>query len=219
MTQDTDDLIRNLAGQAAPVRLFPPPWRRTAAWLACSLLYVAAVVIILAPRADLASKIQDQRFVIEAVTALATAVLAALAAFSTVVPGYSRVALALLIVPLAAWLGSLGVGCVRDWIELGPAGMALATDWGCFPAILVSGGVPAVAMAIMLRRGAPLTPTLSMASGGLAAGALADFGMRFHHHEAGVMSLVWHLAAVFLLLGVAARAGRRVLKWPTTRSA
>ena len=63
----------------------------------------------------------------------------------------------------------------------------------------------------------PLTPALSMALGGLAAGALADFAMRFHHHEAGVMSVVWHLAAVFLLLTVAARTGRHVLKWPAVR--
>ena len=218
MTPDTHDLIRTLAGDSAPVRLLPAPWKRTATWLACSLLYTAAVVIVLAPRGDLASRIQEQRFAIEAVTALATAMLAAFAAFSTVVPGYGRTAIALLILPLAAWLGSLGAGCVRDWVEVGPRGMALATDWGCFPAILVSGGVPTVLMAVMLRRGAPLTPALSMALGGLAAGALADFAMRFHHSEAGVMSLVWHLAAVFILLTVAARSGRHVLNWRVPRS-
>jgi hypothetical protein len=213
MTPDTDDLIGNLAGQAKPVRLLPRPWRRTTVWFAGAVVYVAAVVLVLAPRDDLASKVTDQRFLIEAVTALATGVIAAFAAFATVVPGYSRTALALLALPLAAWIGSLGVGCLRDWIELGPRGMALATDWGCFPAILASGGVPTLAMAVMLRRGAPLTPALSMALGGLAAGALADFGMRFHHHEVGVMPLVWHLAAVLILLTAAARTGRRVLKW------
>ena len=49
--------------------------------------------------------------------------------------------------------------------------------------------------------------------GGLAAAALADFGMRFHHREAGVMVAVWHLGAVFVLLAGAGKAGRYVLNW------
>ena len=211
--RDTDELIRSLAGKANPVRLLPSPLARATGWLGPALLYVAFVVVLVTPRDDLALKMTDPRFVIEAATALATAFAAAIAACATVVPGYSRMTLAALLVPLAAWLGSLGFGCVEDWITLGSRDLVLQTDWSCFPAILVTGGVPTIAIAVMLRRGAPLTPTLSMALGGLAAGALADCGMRFHHREAGVMVLVWHVGAVFTILSVAASVGRHVLKW------
>ena len=210
---NTDDLIRMLAAKAEPVRLLPDPLIRAAAWLTCSLLYVAFVIVVLTPRADLVAKLTDPRFVIEAATALATGIVAAIAAFATVVPGSSRTTLALVALPLAAWVGSLGVGCIQDWFALGATGRLWQNDWSCFPAILVTGAVPSIAMAIMLRRGAPLTPALSMALGGLAAGALADFGLRFHHREAGVMTLVWHLGAVCILLTVASRTGRYVLKW------
>ena len=216
--RSTDELIGSLAGQARPVRVLRSPGRRAAAWLGCAFPSVALAVIVFTPRDDLATKIVDPRFVIEALTSLATAVAAAAAAFATIVPGYRRGPVALTLAALAVWLGTLGVGCLRDWIELGANGLVLRTDWSCFPAILVSGGVPTVAMAVMLRRGAPLTPALSMALGGLAAGALADFAMRFHHRETGVMVLVWHLAAVFMLLTVAARAGRHVLNWRVPRS-
>ena len=213
MRQDTDELIRRLVTYAQPVRPLPRPWSRAAVWLVYVLPYVGLMIFVLRPRDDLAAKMTDPRFVVEAATALATGVAAAIAAFATVVPGYSRIPLAALLAPLAAWVGSLGAGCVQDWIQLGPEGLVLRTDWSCLPAILFTGAVPTIAMAAMLRRGAPLTPTLSMALGGLAAGALADFGLRFHHREAGVMVLVWHLGAVVLLLAAASKAGPYVLNW------
>ena len=211
--RNTDDLIRTLAAKADPVRLLPGPIIRAAEWLTCSLLSVGFVTVVLTPRPDLAAKLTETRFVIEVATALATSIVAAIAAFATVVPGSGRTTLALVVLPLALWVGSLGVGCIQDWIVLGSAGRLWQIDWSCFPSILVAGAAPTIAMAVMLRRGAPLTPALSMALGGLAAGALADFGLRFHHREAGVMTLVWHLGAVCILLAAASRTGHYVLKW------
>ena len=213
MPADTHELIRRLAANVTPVRPLPRPWARAAVWLALAIPYVGVVAVVFSLRNDLASKMTDARFVTEAVTALATGVVAAVAAFATVVPGYSRRWVVLALVLLVAWLGNLGQGCIRDWIQFGPDGVLLRTDWSCFPAILLAGGVPTIAMAVMLRRGAPLTPILTMALGGLAAGGLADAGLRFHHREAGVMVVVWHLAAVFVLTAVPSLAGRRVLKW------
>lgn len=215
--QDTDDLIRRLAANAPVVRSLADPWRRTAVWLA-SALGVVLILVLLSPRPDLASQVTNPRFLAETLTALMTGIAAAIAALTTVVPGRRRKATLMALVPLAAWLGVIGQGCVHDWTQLGPRGRLLHTDWGCFPAILITGALPTVVMAMMLRRGAPLTPTLSMALGGLAAAAIADFGLRFHHHEAGVMVLVWHLGAVSLLTALAGRAGRHVLRWPSSVS-
>jgi len=116
--------------------------------------------------------------------------------------------------PVAIWLGSLGQGCVQDWIRFGPDGISLQPDWFCFPAIVLVGAVPAIAIAVMLRRGAPLTPHMTTALGGLAAAGLGDFGLRlFHSQDASLMVLVWQVGTVCILTVAAAWAGRYLLNW------
>jgi len=185
-----------------------------AAWLLVAIPYVALVVFVVSPRADLISKASEWRYVIEQVAALATGMTAATAAFASVVPGYDRKFLFLPALPLAVWLGSLGEGCVQDWIQLGPNGLSLQPDWFCFPAIVLVGAVPAIAMAVMLRRGAPLTPHITTAIGGLAAAGLGNFGLRlFHSQDASLMVLVWQVGTVFILTTIAAWAGHYLLNW------
>jgi hypothetical protein len=214
MTKDLDGFIRRLAESNQPVRPLPRPWTRTAVWLALSVPYVALVVLMMSPRTDLASKMSDKRFVVEQLAALATGLAAAAAAFGTTMPGYPRKVVILPLVPLAVWLGSVSGGCLQDWIRLGPQGLLLHPDWVCFPATAQIGAVPALAMAAMLRRGAPLTPRLTTALGGLAAGGLGNFGLRLHHpQDASVMVLVWQCGAVFVLSVLAGWAGGYLLNW------
>src|SRR6266511_3930678 len=211
---DTEKLIERLAAVVEPVRPLPPPWIRTAAWLLVAIPYVALVVFVVSPRGVLISKASEWRYVVEQVAALATGMTAATAAFATVIPGYDRKLLFLPALPVAIWLGSLAQGCVQDWIHFGPDGLSLRPDWFCFPAIVLVGAVPAIAMAVMLRRGAPLTPHITTALGGLAAAGLGDFGLRlFHSQDASLMILVWQLGTVFILTAVAAWAGHYLLNW------
>jgi hypothetical protein len=210
----TERLIQRLADGPEPVRPLPGPWVRTAAWLALAVPYVALVVYVVSPRDDLLVKLWDLRFLIEQFAALATGIAAAAAAFASTIPGYDRRSLFLPIVPLAVWLGSLGEGCIQAWLQLGPEGLALWPDWLCFPAIVLVGAIPAVAMAVMLRRGAPLTPHVTTALGGLAAAGLGNFGLRlFHAQDASLMVLVWQVGSVFVLTVMAAWAGRLLLNW------
>jgi hypothetical protein len=214
MTIDTEKLIERLAATVEPVRPLARPWIRTAAWLLVAIPYVALVVFVVAPRGDLVSKASDWRYVIEQFAALATGITAATAAFATVVPGYDRKFLFLPAVPLAVWLASLGDGCVEDWIHFGPDGLSLRPDWFCFPAIVLVGAVPAIAMAVMLRRGAPLSPHATTALGGLAAAGLGNFGLRlFHSQDASLMVFVWQVGTVFMLAAMAAWAGHFLLNW------
>ena len=214
MTMDTEKLIEQLAEVVEPVRPLPSPWIRTAAWLLVAIPYVALVVFVVSPRADLISKASEWRYVIEQFAALATGITAATAAFATVIPGYDRKFLFFPVLPLAIWLGSLGDGCVKDWIHFGPDGLSLQPDWFCFPAIVLVGAVPAIAIAVMLRRGAPLTPHVTSALGGLAAAGLGNFGLRlFHSQDASLMVLVWQVGAVCVLAAMAALAGRYLLNW------
>jgi hypothetical protein len=211
---DTDRLIQALADTAKPVHPLPRPWVRTASWLAIAIPYMALVVYVMSPRADLMAKIAEARYLIEQLAALATGIAAAVAAFATTIPGYSRKVLLLPVLPLAVWLGSLGQGCISAWIAFGPTGLSLQPDWFCFPAIMLVGAIPAVAMVAMLRRGAPLMPCTTVTLGGLAAAGLGSFGLRlFHPQDASLMVLVWQFGSVFILAALAGLMGRHILNW------
>lgn len=212
---ETESLIHQLAAKATPVRPLPAPWKRTGLWLAIAFPYVALIVILMSPRPDLAMQLADSRFQVELVAALATAILAAVAAFACTVPGQSRTVCLLPMAPLAIWLASLGYGCIQDWRALGPEGLRLRIDWDCMPAAALIGIVPAIAMVAMLRRGAPLFPRVTLAMGALAVGALAQTGMQIYHvGDISIMVLVWHLGSVAVLAAVAGWFGRWVLRWP-----
>jgi hypothetical protein len=212
---DTNALIQELANSAAPVQRLPAPWARMLIWLALSVPFLATVIWMMMP-SDInpVATIADRRFLIEEAALLLTALTAALAAFGSVVPGYDRRILLIPLLPLAVWLASLGEGCWRNWVALGANGLTLRPDWDCLPPAILIGIVPAIAMVVMLRRGAPLIPRISIALGALAVAALANLGLRvFHVGDASVMVLFWHLGGAAVLAGLAAVAGRRVLYW------
>ena len=210
---DTDKLIACLTEDADPVRRLPSPWVRTASWFAIAILYVAVIVMMMAPRNDLALKFSDFRFLLEQVAALCTAIGAAVAAFQSIVPGYNRRFLLLPLVPISVWLASLGQGCVETWSR-GGALLNFTSDFLCIPAIALVGILPAVTMVLMLRKGAPLWPHTSAALGGLAAAGLGNFGLRlFHNQDASLMVLVWQMGTVFMLTILCGWAGRLFLDW------
>jgi len=210
----TDELILQLASAPGRTGRLAPPWRRSAIWLAISAVY-AAVIIFLRPDGFSTEGFSDPRYVIEQIATAATAVAAAIAAFCSVVPGYDRRWLLLPIVPLVVWFAALGEGCVHDWMEWGRTGLQVRNDWPCLPVGVTLGLVPAFAIIVMLRRGAPLVPHTSLALAAVAVGATTNFAMRlFHYGDATIMVLVWHvgMAAVFAL--VASVLGGQILKWP-----
>jgi Negative regulator of sigma F len=207
----TSELIRHLATGATPVHRLLPPSLRTAMWLGISLPYVCAVVVMKSAAIDFLGKI-DARFALEQAAILATSLTAAIAAFASVIPGHHRKIYLLPLLPLAVWLGSLGQGCAHDWLRLGANGPQVRPDWECAPAAIFIGIIPAIAMVVMLRRGAPLAPRVSVTLGALAA--LGNFGLRiFHIGDVSIMVLVWHLGGLALISVLAGRIGRHVLNW------
>ena len=219
MSQSTENLIRALSHYSAPIRPLSPPWIRAAGWLTISGIYMAIVVSLMKGH-GLPPKWDDPRFIFEQASALAVGVGAAVAAFATIVPGHNRSRLAILFIPLAGWLGTIGEGCINRLTQLGPQALLLEHDLACFPFIALSGAVPAIVMALMLRRGAPLTPRLTAGLGALAAAGLANFVLRlFHPEDVTLMLLFWHVGGVFVLSALAASAGRYVLNWPSIRRA
>ena len=186
-------------------------------WLAVSMPYVALVVFVATPRTDLGAMISDSRFAFELAAALLTGIAAAVAAFWSVIPGGSRKILLLPLVPLAAWLGSIGFGCLSDWIASGPEGLSIRPHLTCLLETATVSALPAIVMGILLHRGAPLTPFATAALGGLAAAGIGNFGLRlFHPPDASIMVLVWQMGSVFVLTALAGLAGRWLLSWRAT---
>jgi hypothetical protein len=210
MTRNTDNLIHALSDNLEPVRPIRRPWMRTALWLAILFPYVAVLLMVMAPRHNLSTRIWDTRFQIELAFAFATGVAAVLAAFASVIPGPRRRLWVWPLIPLAGWLATIGEGCVKA----GPAGITWDHDLTCFPFIVVFGTAPAIVLWLMLRKGAPMTPRLTVALGALGAAGLGNFCVRLGHPEdVSLMLLVWHVGGVFLVTVMSSFAGRTLLRW------
>lgn len=215
---NTDELITRITAAAGPVRRLPSPAARLMMWLVLTLPCVAAIVLIMNPRPDLVRMLAEPRFQIEQMAALTTAIAAAFAAFSSIVPGRPRWPLLIPAVPFVIWLASLGRECIGILLTEGPRGITIGWDWVCIPAIAMVGAVPAVTIVFMLRRGAPIMPCTSVAFGALAAAAVGNFGLRFFHtQDASLMVLVWQFGTVVLLTALAGCAGRYILPWRHAR--
>lgn len=210
----TDELIQHLASNVRPVRCLRSPFARTSIWVAWSLPWVVAVVFIMGLRPDIDARLSDVRWLTEQGAALATAITAAMAALCAGVPGRPHWERLIPLVPLAVWLGTLGQGCIQDWVSHGDAALVLRQDWQCLPRIIFIGAGPAVAMTALILRGSAIAPALTVAFGALAAGGLAAVGLRlFHQEDASLMVLVWQAGTVFGLTFLAALSGRQILRW------
>src|SRR5262245_20369940 len=86
----TEELIRRLGNDLRPVRPLPPPWRRAAAWLAGSGVYLLTFVVVAWMRETLGIAARDGPFVVQQLALIATAIVASLAAFASVIPAADR---------------------------------------------------------------------------------------------------------------------------------
>jgi hypothetical protein len=214
MKTDTKELIRGLAENAAAVRRPAGPFVRAMIWLAISTAYIGAFALIMPARQDVGSNQRGLPFVVEQAAALLTGITAAIAAFACVIPGHSRKWIALPVLPFAAWMASLGPGCIQELSRLGIQHLPLAHNFWCAPFIVLFGAIPATAITIMLRRGAPLTPHLTAVLGGFAAAGLANVGVRIVHPEdVSVMLLLWHVGSVTALSALAGATGGYFFNW------
>jgi hypothetical protein len=214
MKVKTTQLIRELANDAKPVRSVARPYTRAVIWLALSIAYVVVLLLVIPIDNDASLQFRDDLFIVEQVAASATAISAAFVAFTSGIPGYSHRWTKLPLLPLGVWLVTLGPGCVKELNQSGIQHLPLGHDPWCVPFILLFGAVPALAIVIMLRRGAPLAPYTTAAFGGLAAAGLGNVGVRMIHPEdVSLMLLVWHVGSVLALSAFAGAAGRYFFNW------
>jgi hypothetical protein len=209
----TDDLIEQLSADVRPVRPLAAPALRALVWLACAVPPVLIVVAVHGVEKSPAMVLGNGRAVVEALAMIATAVTAAIAAFSSEVPGTNRHWLWLPLLPLAVWVASVGESCLADYQSVGVAALAIGSD-PCLVPTIFAGIVPAAVMFAMIRRGAPLAPVTTLALGGLAVAALVNFGMMlFHVGDVSLTVLFWHGGAIAAVAAVAGLSGPRMLRW------
>src|SRR5688572_8449118 len=95
----TEDLIVGLARDVRPVRRLRHPWLRASMWVAATTIFLAGVVLFMAPPGHLIAAFTDLAFLFEQLAAGLVGLTAAAAALGTVVPGRSR---RVFIAPIAA---------------------------------------------------------------------------------------------------------------------
>ena len=178
----SEDLIRRLAINLCPVRPVPHPALATAVWLAIAAAVIGLAVLLYGPRDDLADRLAGGFDLPQIVTASVTGILAASAAFQLALPERSR-RWALLPLPVAAaWLATMGWGCLQDLARLGPDALWISMSVPCL--VFIAGlGVPlTVAMLWLARHAGWLRAGPVAALGRLSAAALASVGLSFIHY-------------------------------------
>lgn len=209
----TPDLIDALVECATPVRRLRPPLVRGALWLALAAFILALLAIGHGVRADLAERLHQPVFVVSIAAALATGVLAAVAAFMVSLPDRSQWWLGLPVPALAVWVGTIGYGCLTDWVVIGPDGVRFGETLRCFATLVLTSVPLAIALAVMLRYAALLRPGAVTLAGALAVAAITSSALSlFHDLDATMMILIWNLGTAALITGLGSLFGRRVLR-------
>lgn len=199
----TEDLITALTADVRPVRRLRPPMLRCAGWLALAGFIVAMLGISHGVRPDLMLRFQDPLFTLRVLGALATGVLATVATFQISLPDRSG-KWALLPVPaVAAWLSTIGYGCLTDWVSLDADDIRLGGTVSCFATLVLTSTPLSLALHLMMRPLAPLRPTPVILCGALAIAAITATALSlFHSLDATVLILIWNLGVAALFLGL-----------------
>jgi hypothetical protein len=203
-------LIGALGDDLKPVRRLPPPWLRALIWLVA----VAAVALLLLATRSLLPALgivgNDPFMIPGAYASLATALLAALAAFQLSLPDRSNAWVLLPLPALVVWIGLSGLGCLATLAIPGTETSSFQFIV-CFSLILAISLPLTAVMVIMLRRARPLRPLRVALLGGLAAsGAAASLLVLVHPHDSAVLDLAAHAVSVAAILGLNLLLGGRL---------
>jgi hypothetical protein len=210
----TPDLIDAFVECATPVRRLRPPLVRASLWLAFAGVILALLAIGHGVRGDLAECLHQPVFVVSIAAALATGILAAVAAFVVSLPDRSQWWLLLPAPALAVWVGTIGYGCLTDWVGIGPDGVRLGETLRCFATLVLTSVPLAIALAVMLRYAALLRPGAVTLAGALAVAAITSSALSlFHDIDATMMILIWNLGTAALITGLGSVFGRRMFMW------
>ena len=209
MAETTEELIDRLAGAATPVRRLRPPLLRALGWLAAVALVAGAAIFAFADFGAVGRHLAEAQVRLEMTGALATGIVAVIAAFYLSLPDRSSWWAAAPLPPFALWMSGTGYNCYRHWITYGPDGWQLGDSADCFRLILGASIPLGVTLLLLLRRANPLAPTRVAALGGFGVAALSACILQFFHpFDVTFLDLSVHLVAIVLVAGLASLSGR-----------
>lgn len=208
----TQGLIDQLAADARPVRRLRPPLLRAALWLGASLVVIAVLALVFGLRADFDAARQQSGFLPGLGAAVATGLLAALAAFMAGLPDRSRL-WALSPLPAAAlWLASVGYGCLTNWVGITHGALAPGEVASCVATLVLSSVPLSLLMFAMLRHNGRFRLTASLCCGSLAVAALSSTALvLLHRFDASALILAWTFGAAAVIWGADILVGKMVL--------
>ncbi len=211
MSDGVSGTIDRLTAELRPVRRLPRPGLRTVIWCAVALVVGAALYLWLGGAANAAGFGRPYAVAI-LVSSILTAVAAAFAAFQLSLPDRSDGWILLPLLPLVAWIGASGLGCLAGLSDPGTWGASFAEVRECLSIILGVSVPVSVVLIWMLRRALPLRPTPVAVMAGLAAAAAAGSVLLVvHPHNSSVLDLAVHAACVLAVVGLNTLAGGRIL--------
>ncbi|MGH8701819.1 MAG: NrsF family protein [Burkholderiales bacterium] len=210
----TPGLIESLVASAAPVQRLRPPLARAVGWLLFAALILALLAVSHGVRPDLELRLQQPAFAVGIAASLLTGVLAVIASFTASVPGRSRRWLLLPVPALLVWLSTVGYVCLTDWVIIRPGAITFGETARCFATLMLVGAPLSLAMLVMLRYAALLSPTPVAITGSLAVAAMTATALSlFHELDASAMVLIWNVGVAALLVALGGTFGRRMFSW------
>jgi hypothetical protein len=214
----TPDLIDALVECAAPVRRLRPPLLRALVWLGFAGIVLVLLAVAHGVRADLAERLLAPTFALGIAAALATGILAAIAAFALSLPDRSRWWALLPAPALAAWVSTIGYGCLTDWVSVSPDGVTFGETARCFATLVLTSVPLSIAMLVMLRYAALLRPDAVVGIGALAVAAITSAALSLLHDlDATAMILIWNLGTAALITALGSLFGRGLFEAVASR--
>jgi hypothetical protein len=201
-----EDLIDGLASGLTPVRRLRPPLLRAAIWLGVLALVGVAYYLQRNGRFGLMS---TSPYLLPAfVAAIATAVLAAVAAFEISLPDRSDSWVWLPLPALVLWLALSGLGCLADLGQPAAWGDTWAEAEGCLRVIGGSAILLSPVLIWMLRRARPDRAVRVALLAGLASAAgAATVLLLIHPHNSTLLDLAVHAVCIAVVVGLNTLAG------------
>src|SRR6267142_398423 len=202
----TDELIERLGRDVTVTRPLPTPGMRTAVMM----------FWVMSP----AGVTPTPLYLVQQSAALVTGIMAARAALLSVIPGANDRVWVVPAIGVATWAAALLWAGVLDLQASGTLGVTSQSDWPCVASMTVGGLLVGAPLAWMLRRGAPLTPNLTVGLAALAALSVANIeACLTRPHAFALTVLLWHGGTVAVIVTLCALMGHRWLRWPdmTTR--
>jgi hypothetical protein len=217
---NTDDLIDRLSRDVTVAKPLPAPGIRTAVWMVWAVSYLVVVAVMMFATMSSAGVMPTPLYLLQQSAALFTGIMAARAAFASVIPGSNNRVWVLPTIGAAVWGVSLLWAGVRDLQASGTLGVTSQSDWPCVASMTAGGLVVGAPLVWMLRRGAPLTPGLTAFLAALAALSFANIeACLTRPHAFALTVLLWHGSTVAAVAALCTLMGRRWFRWPdmTTR--